>query len=171
LTLQLKLRCTYQSAKYGFEANYNGNRHWVAWKSTRGDVAKRNLKSLDIFKFDTRDSDKVLKVRQELRKAKTGINTLQQRIDLNLGLVSIFPLLFYSGHFMLQVNALTYFLKFNNITAERDRTLQLELMSVQLEIAHNIQKDGFRGVLTAVTTALFLPMTFMAVCPQHPLLN
>jgi len=51
------------------------------------------------------------------------------------------------------------------MSEEKDRAIQLEIMRIQLQIAKNTQIDGSSMVITAILTALFLPMTFMAVYP------
>ena len=48
------------------------------------------LHQLDISKEQRRDSDKMFKVREGLRQDNASINALQQRIDINYGLVSYF---------------------------------------------------------------------------------
>lgn len=53
---------------------------------------------------------------------------------------------------------------FSNMAAERDR-------AIQLRIARNTQIDGSSMVVTAILSALFLPMTFTAVLLTTPMFN
>jgi len=107
------------------------------------------LQELDSCSEKIRDHDKLVMVRKNMLQYKTDIESLQQHININVGMVSrSWP--------HAAAEQLTSVSQVSNVIAARDRSIQQSIMV-------NTGRDGAKMKFMAILTAFFLPGTFMAV--------
>jgi hypothetical protein len=107
------------------------------------------LQELDSCSEKIRDHDKLVMVRKNMLQYKTDIESLQQHININVGMVSrSWP--------HVAAEHVTDILQVSNVIAARDRSIQQSIMA-------NTGRDGAKLKFMAILTAFFLPGTFMAV--------
>jgi hypothetical protein len=107
------------------------------------------LQELDSCSEKIRDHDKLVMVRKNMLQYKTDIESLQQHININVGMVSrSWP--------HVAAEHVTDILQVSNVIAARDRSIQQSIMV-------NTGRDGAKMKFMAILTAFFLPGTFMAV--------
>jgi hypothetical protein len=107
------------------------------------------LQELDSCSEKIRDHDKLVMVRKNMLQYKTDIESLQQHININVGMASrSWP--------NVAAEQVTDVSQVSNVIAARDRSIQQSIMV-------NTGRDGAKMKFMAILTAFFLPVTFMAV--------
>jgi hypothetical protein len=107
------------------------------------------LQELDSCSERIRDHDKLVMVRKNMLQYKTDIESLQQHININVGMVSR-----SCPH--VAPEQPTDVSQVSNVIAARDRSIQQSIMA-------NTGSDGAKMKFMAILTAFFLPGTFVAV--------
>jgi hypothetical protein len=107
------------------------------------------LQELDSCSEKIRDHDKLVMVRKNMLQYKTDIESLQQHININVGMVS-------RSRPHVAAEQVTDISQVSNVIAARDRSIQQSIMS-------NTGRDGAKMKFMAILSAFFLPGTFMAV--------
>jgi hypothetical protein len=95
------------------------------------EALKKALHQLDIWREAYRDKDKNEIVRKSMDQYKAGIKSLQQHIDITVGMVSLVHSLPFPR------SRVTKYYQVRNLIAERDRGIQLGVLKNCAEILEN----------------------------------